>query len=449
MNTALKTGNSIDDELEACQSRHNSLTGLPDRQLFSEILSVAIDQAKSKKQKLAVVLLELDRFRKINNSLGHAAGDKLLEAVAKRLKAATRNKDNIAHLYGNEFAILMPQIENRDNVIIILKRILESFKSALLLEGYEFFVTFSTGIGIYPDDGYEPETLMKKVDAAMYKAKKLGGNNFKFCKSEMNAKSFEKVMLGNRLYRALKQNEFLLHYQPQVDLQTWKITGVEALIRWNCPGLGFIPPIEFIPVVEESGLIGPISEWVLKTACKQNQAFNKNGLLPLKVAVNLSAYQFQQENLFEIILQVLKDTALDPNLLDLELTESAVMGSAAEAIETLSKIKSIGISLSIDDFGTGYSSLSYLKHFPIDVLKIDRSFIQYLSTNKKDAAIVKTIIALGHSLNFKVIAEGVEKKEQLEFLRKNNCDSIQGYYISPPIPAEQFLKFIRNHSAPF
>ncbi len=449
MITALKTGNLMDDKPEACQSRHNSLTGLPNRQLFSKILSVAINQAKNKKQKLAVVLLGLDRFRKINNSLGHAAGDKLLEAVAKRLKDATRNKDNIAHLYGNEFAILISQIENRYNVTMILKRILESFESPLLLEGYEFFVTFSIGIGIYPDDGYEPETLMKKVDTAMDRAGKLGGNNFKFCKSEMNAKDFEKVMLGNRLYRALKQNEFLLHYQPQVDLQTGKINGMEALIRWNCPGLGLVPPGEFIPIVEESGLIVPIGEWVLQTACKQNQAFHKNGSLPLKVAVNLSACQFQQENLLEIILQVLKDTALDPDLLELELTESAIMKNAAGAIEILSKIKSIGINFAIDDFGTGYSSLSYLKHLPVDVLKIDRSFIQCLTTNKKDAAIVKAIIALAHSLNFKVIAEGVETKEQLEFLRENNCDSIQGHYISPPIPAEQFLKLFRNYPAPF
>lgn len=438
------TDKKRDHEHANIQVNYDPLTGLPNQQLFYDRLSLAINHTEGTEEKLVVMILDVDRFRKINSSLGHKVGDKLLQAIAGCFKRCVRSVDTVFRLHGDKFGILVPQIQNQDNSAIIAKRIIKTLESAILFEGYEFFLTVSIGIGIYPVDGDEPKTLMENAWSATDKAKSLGGNRFQFYKMRKNNQSFEKLALENRLYRALKQNEFILYYQPLIDFSSGKIYGMEALLRWNCPECGLVPPGEFIPVAEETGLIVPIGDWVLHAACEQNQEFQKAGYPTICVSVNISPNQFHQENLLKAVEQVLGDTGLDPNLLELELTESAVMKNAEQAVDTLSKMKSMGVKLSIDDFGTGFSSLNYLKRFPLDTLKIDRSFVQFLTTNKDDAAIVKTIIVMAHSLNFKVIAEGVEKNEQVIFLRKHACDAMQGYLFSPPVPANEFAEILKN-----
>lgn len=418
--------------------------GLPGREEFYRQLYLTANQHKCNKHKLAVFCISIDRFEKVKSFFGHSIGDKLFNSVGERIVKCLRDHDIVAQTCSNEFAILAPQIEKQDNAISVTKRILQNFEQPIFLQGFEHFVTLSIGISIYPDDGEKPETLMNYAYSAMERAHRLGGNNYQVHKMDMNSRSLEAFKLENKLRKAQKQNEFVLHYQPLIDLRTGNISGIEALLRWDSPELGLVSPADFIPIAEETGLILPIGKWVLYTACRQNRVFQKKGFPPIRVAVNLSARQFQESNLLETITQALTDSGLDPDFLELELTESTVMNNAEETINTLNKIKSLGVRLSIDDFGTGYSSLSYLKRFPIDTLKIDRSFVNDLSNNASDTKIIKAIIEMGHSLGFKIVAEGVEKADQAAFLMKNKCDYIQGFYFSRPVPenkiTELFIK---------
>lgn len=423
----------------------DSLTCLPSRWTFNNILSLEVERARQNGHKLAVIYLGLDRFKNINNSLGHSVGDKLLTIISSRLKEHSRGRDVVAHICSDEFAFLVPQINNHDDAASFCRRILKMTGTPFLCEGYEFAVSFSIGIAVYPDNGKRPQTLIENAYTAMSRSKSKGGNRFEFYDFEMNKNSFEKFAIESRLNKALKQNEFLLHYQPQIELQTGRLTGMEALVRWNCPGTGIIAPGKFIPAAEESGLIVPMSKWILRTACAQNRAFQDTGFQPITVAVNLSARQFYEEDLLQSITQTINETGLDPCFLELELTEGVVIKNIDEAVSILSNLKSIGVRISIDDFGTGFSSLSYLKHFPVDVLKIDRSFVMNIGADKKDEEIIKAIISLAHSLDFKVVAEGVETKEQLDFLNEYKSDFIQGFYFSPPVPADDFIELLESN----
>lgn len=421
-------------------AHHDGLTDLPNRVLLMDRLSQALTRAPWHKRLVAVLFLDLDHFKRINDTLGHNIGDRLLKDVAARLLTCVRAGDTIARLGGDEFAIVLSDVAQPQDVPKITQKILDALSRPFKLVARQLFITTSIGISLYPDDGQEADTLLKNADAAMYRAKEHGRNNYQFFLSDMNVQATERLALETALHSAVTREEFLLHYQPLVDLRTGKIIGMEALLRWQSPEHGLVSPAQFIPVAEESGLIVPIGQWVLRTACAQNKAWQAEGLPPVRVAVNLSARQFQQENLVETITEVLRETGLDPNALELELTESIMQDTAA--IQTLRQLKELGVEISIDDFGTGYSSLSYLKRLPINTLKIDQSFVRNMTTDKDDAVIAKTIIGLAHSLHLKAIAEGVETIEQLEFLRSHGCDRIQGYLFSRPLPAHDATKLL-------
>jgi diguanylate cyclase (GGDEF)-like protein/PAS domain S-box-containing protein len=423
----------------------DALTNLPNRALLNDHLDLAIALANRSQTQLAIIFLDLDRFKIINDSLGHHAGDLLLQIVSERLKNCVRESDTVARLGGDEFIILLNSISDPSDAARVAQKVVEAIAIPFTLLGQEVNIGTSIGIGIYPDNGLDRPTLIKNADAAMYHAKESGRNNFQFFSSVMNDKAFERLALENDLRRALKGEEFFLHYQPQIDVLTGKIVGVEALIRWQHPERGLVPPFNFISLAEKCGLIVPIGEWVLKTACAQNIAWQKAGLAPLLTAVNISAQQFQQKNFKESIMQILSDTGLAPHFLELEITESAFMDNAESMLESLNSLKEIGLHLSIDDFGTGYSSLSYLKHFPIDKLKIDRSFVMDITDDSRNNAIIETIIHLGHNLKLKVIAEGVETAEQLATLQELRCDEIQGYFFSRPISPHDFVAFARKN----
>jgi predicted signal transduction protein with EAL and GGDEF domain len=376
--------------------------------------------------------------------MGHKAGDVLLMTVAARLRSSLRDTDTVARLSGDEFVVILSQHEDQPLTHDIVQRVMDSVAQPVMLGPKEFFVTCSIGVAAYPSDGTPPDSLIEHADIAMYRAKKLGRNNFQFYTPAMNEESLERVRIESALRNALERNEFVLHYQPQVDLKTGQIVGMEALIRWKHPELGMVPPNRFIGVAEDTGLIVPIGAWVMRTACAQNKAWQDAGLGRLRVAVNLSARQFSAAELLAGIEQVLTDTGLDPSCLELELTESLFMSDVTPAVELLHRMKSLGIQLSIDDFGTGYSSFSYLSRFPIDVLKIDRSFVNDITIDANDAAIVASIIALAHNLRLSVIAEGVETAEQLDYLRHQGCDEMQGYYFSRPLPAHEFEQLLRQ-----
>ncbi|WP_051482664.1 bifunctional diguanylate cyclase/phosphodiesterase [Synechocystis sp. PCC 7509] len=423
------------------QASHDLLTDLPNRALFNERIFLALANAHGRGEILAVVFLDLDRFKTINDTLGHAVGDQLLQNAASRLKGCLRKVDTLARWGGDEFTLLLPQISCAEDVRKTAQRILDTFSTPFCFGNQELHITTSIGIALAPYDGEDAETLVKNADTAMYCAKQLGKNNYQFYAPTMNIKALGQLVLENNLYKALEREEFLLHYQPQVDLNTGEIVGMEALLRWQRPELGLVPPAQFIPLAEESGLIVPIGEWVLRTACTQNRAWQLAGLPPLRIAVNFSARQFQQPNLVKTIAQVLKETGLEPGYLELEITESLVMQNVDFTISVLGELQALGIHVSIDDFGTGYSSLSSLMYFPLDTLKIDQSFIRNLTTNPKNAAIITSVITLGHGLNLKVIAEGVETLAQLEFLRSVKCDAVQGYLFSRPLSAEAATQF--------
>lgn len=423
---------------------HDGLTHLPNRLLFNEQLSLALIQAQQQDEMLGVAFLDLDRFKTINDSLGHAVGDQLLKQVSKALKQCLRHCDTIARWGGDEFTLLLPHLNSAEDITQIAQRILEKLSLPFYTEQQELYVTASLGIALYPYDGEDVETLVKNADAAMYQAKQRGKNNYQLYAEEMNTKAVRQLSLESDLRRAILHQEFSLHYQPQINLQTGQIVGVEALLRWQHPRFGFISPAEFIPLAEEIGLICTIGSWVLETACKQHQAWCAEGLLPIHVAVNLSAQQFQQTDLVNTIIQVLNTTRVKPEYLELEITESAAMQDVNFTIAVLRQLRDIGITIAIDDFGTGYSSLNAIKHFPLHVLKIDRSFVQDAVQDPSNAAIAKTIVALGKGLGLNVLAEGVETQEQLDFLRSIQCDSAQGYLFSKPLPPEEIGSLLRH-----
>jgi diguanylate cyclase (GGDEF)-like protein/PAS domain S-box-containing protein len=434
------------EERIAHMAQHDFLTGLPNRMLLQDRLVQAISRSDREQRKVAVMFMDLDRFKVINDTLGHLVGDKLLQEVADRISRVGRSSDTVCRQGGDEFVIMLTDLETVDDVAIVAVKLLESIAGPYLIDGNEIEVTTSIGISVFPEDGREVDALLQHADAAMYHAKENGRNNYQFFTSEMNEHALERMSIERKLRRALERNEFCLHYQPQVDLRSGRIVGAEALIRWNHSLLGMVSPAQFIPIAEENGLIIPIGEWVLREACRQNSEWRKLGLPEIVMAVNLSAVQFRQKDLGAMIVDILRQSGLAPSALELEITESSVMRNSDAAIELLQQLKEMGLKLSMDDFGTGYSSLGYLKRLPIGKLKIDQSFVRDLMTDPDDAVIAQTIITMAHSLKLKVVAEGVETAEQLAFLQQQQCDEMQGYYFSRPLVAEQFASLLASQS---
>jgi diguanylate cyclase (GGDEF)-like protein/PAS domain S-box-containing protein len=430
------------------QANYDTLTGLANRSLLHDRLQQAIFTAASYGTRLAVVFVDLDRFKFINDSLGHHVGDQLLQMMAERFTSCVREFDTVARLGGDEFVLLINGQGEPDSVGMAMERMLEVISQPWHSSQGEFEITCSIGVALYPDDGADAATLLKNADSAMYRAKEHGRNNFQFFTDDLNALMKERLELESTLRRALERGQFELHYQPRVDLATRRVIGCEALLRWQLPGRGEIGPSRFIPIAEEIGLIGPIGGWVLQTACAQNKAWQDAGLTPCVVSVNVSPRQFRRDDLVQTIAEVLAATGLEGRYLELEVTENMVMQDAEKMIEMLHAIKQLGVQIAVDDFGTGYSSLSYLKRFPVDRLKVDRSFVQDIATDTDDAAIVRTIIALGHNLGLKVVAEGVETEEQISFLSVNACDELQGFYFSKPVSAWRFRKLLERARDP-
>ena len=431
------------EELETLANRDN-LTGLANRNLLNDRLNQAIVHASNHGETLWIAYLDLDHFKFVNDTVGHKVGDRLLRQVARRLEAGLRNSDTIARVGADEFILILEERSDELGVAEDLQQLLDAIAKPLTDDGHDFFLSGSIGVAAYPNDGSDGETLVKHADIAMYRAKELGRNNAQFFTATMNQRALERLRIESDLRNALERNELLLHYQPQVDLHTGRVLGVEALLRWQHRELGMVPPGRFIGLAEETGLIVPIGAWVLQTACRQLKQWQEEGLGPLRVAVNLSARQFGQKDLVESVAEILVETGLDPACLEIELTEGLVMTDVERAIGVLRNLKFLGVKLSIDDFGTGYSSLSYLKRFPIDVLKIDQSFVRDITIDAEDAAIAAAIISLAHSLKLQVIAEGVETEAQLTFLRRHNCDQMQGYYFSRPVPAAELQQMLKT-----
>ncbi|HQG64779.1 MAG TPA: EAL domain-containing protein [Smithella sp.] len=423
---------------------HDALTGLPNRLMFSQLLDHAIHSAQRYKKQLAVLFIDLDRFKTINDSLGHDAGDQLLKEIALRLRKSLRTVDVVGRLGGDEFIVLIEDLQEIKQLEIIAHKILATVIKPMVLLGEECRVTASIGISVFPKDGQDEQSLMKNADIAMYFAKEEGKNNFQFYSENIHAMSSARLAIETNLRYAIERNELYLNYQAQLDFKTDEITGVEALLRWNSKYLGVVTPAQFIPIAEETGLIVPIGRWVLKTACAQNVAWQKQGLPPVSMAVNLSLRQLTDESFLQDIREVLQETGMAPNYLELEITESMVMHNPERLIPILTKIKAMEIRLAIDDFGTGYSSLAQLRNFPIDSIKVDRSFIRNLPQDMDNKAITEAIITMGRSLNLTVVAEGVETKEQESFLRQKVCDEMQGFYFSKPIEPDQFAVLLRK-----
>ncbi|WP_409304851.1 EAL domain-containing protein [Peribacillus sp. SCS-155] len=426
-------------------SNYDYLTELPNRRYSSRHLEQTLKNARDHNQKVAVMYFDLDRFKYINDSLGHRTGDNLLKLVAERVAKVVPQNGMAARLGGDEFIIILPEVTNLKEVESIAENIKDIHSAPFLVDSYDLFVTSSIGISIFPDDGDTAEALLMNADVAMYRAKEQGRNKFQFYSSNMNSRLIDKIKMESMLSKAVEDNELFLVYQPKYRVQTNEIIGMEALIRWLHPELGIIPPNDFIPLAEETGLIVSIGKWVLKTACAQNKQWQDEGLPPLRVAVNISARQFQHEDIVKTVKEILKETQLKAEWLELEITESTIMKYGNETVKILKKLKSMGISVSIDDFGTGYSSLSYLKLFPVNGLKIDQSFIKDIHTDRGDLAIVKSAITLGHAMNFEVVAEGVETEQHVEILKKEKCDVAQGYFYSRPVTAEAFEKMLREN----
>ncbi|NRR03289.1 EAL domain-containing protein [Brevibacillus sp. RS1.1] len=420
-------------------AHYDSLTNLPNRTLFHEKLAEAMLKAKQKDEKIGVMFIDLDRFKNINDTLGHSIGDVLLQAVANRLICCLRKEDSVSRLGGDEFAIFLTGATHKE-AGEIAQRIITSMSESITLDHIEIFITPSIGISMYPDDGDDIEALLKHADAAMYLAKEQGKNNYQFFSEELHQVLAKKLQLERELRKALDEKQFTLHYQPKIHLQTGQIIGMEALIRWDHPDLGLIPPIQFIPIAEETGLIVPLGEWVMRTACQQTKAWQEAGFTQLAVAVNISLRQFMQNNLIEMITSILEETGLAPQYLELEITESMAL-NVDYTIRILNRLKALGVSISIDDFGTGYSSLSYLSQFPIDRLKIDQSFLRNL--NPQNQAIIKTIIHMAHNMKIAVIAEGVETHEHVDFLKEQLCNEVQGYFYSKPLPTKEIDSFLQ------
>ncbi|HVY07749.1 MAG TPA: EAL domain-containing protein [Burkholderiales bacterium] len=421
---------------------HDELTELPNRSLFRQNLNKALQRAERSGKMLSILFFDLDRFKNINDSLGHDAGDEVLRAVAERLTACVRKIDMVARFGGDEFAVLTEGLTAEDQASTVARKILEALSKPMILAGRQYRPAASIGISTYPTDGRDAQALLKNADIAMYRAKEEGRGTFQFYSEQLNTHSVQRLEFESNLSNALNNREFVLYYQPKVDLASGKVTGLEALIRWISPQLGFIPPGEFISIAEETGLIVPMGRWVAQTACVQNRAWQKGGLPQLRIAINISARQMADKGLVQFISETVKKTGLTVESLELEITESAVMSNQEHAEKVLNELKDLGFHLTMDDFGTGYSSLAYLKRFPFDSVKIDQSFVRGIPENKDDEAITEAIIAMAHSLQLKVVAEGVETKEQYEFLRALGCDQIQGYYFSKPIPSNEVVMLL-------
>lgn len=413
----------------------DSLTGLPNRVLFNDRLRQALAQARRNNWITGILFLDLDRFKLVNDTLGHVTGDLLLKQVSARLTASLRPSDTVARLSGDEFAVILPELSSPQNAGYVAQKVLRALAAPYDLDGNEVFVTVSIGITLYPADSSDIETLLRNADAAMYGAKAAGRNNFQYYTEAMNARAAEKLQLETRMRRALERREFVLHYQPKIDIASGRVSGLEALLRWQSPDQGLVPPAQFIPLLEETGLIVPVGEWVAQAACTQIRDWRDAGIRPVPVAINLSARQLRQPGFSEVMRRALTESGIEPQLIQIEITESSLMENPEEAIVMLKQLEALGILLAADDFGTGYSSLSYLKRFPLDALKIDRSFVRDITVDADDAVIARTVITLAHSLGLKVVAEGVETEEQLRFLGENRCDEAQGYLFSKPLPA--------------
>jgi len=419
-------------------AQHDLVTNLPNRLLLNDRISQSISLAHRQNRPLAVIFLDLDRFKYINDSLGHATGDKLLQSVSKRLLAGLRGSDTVSRQGGDEFVILLSEIADPEDLAASARKILLLLNAPHSIGGQDLHIGGSIGISVYPGDGEDAETLIKNADTAMYHAKERGRNNFQFFKAEMNLKAVERQSLEGSLRRALEREEFLLHYQPKVNLDTGEITGVEALIRWQHPDRGLVPPSQFVPIAEDCGLILQIGRWVLREACRQASAWQNAGLPPSPIAVNVSAVEFRDKGFAERVRTVLSETGLDARYLELELTEGVLMEDAETMVSVLHELKMMGVLLAVDDFGTGYSSLSYLRLFPIDVLKIDQSFVHQITADSDDSTIVSAIINMGKSLKHIVVAEGIETREQRAYLHAQRCAEGQGYLFSPPLTAARF-----------
>jgi diguanylate cyclase (GGDEF)-like protein len=433
----------------ADSAEHDFLTGLPNRMLLNDRIDRAIALAARHRKKVAVLFLDLDGFKHINDSLGHPTGDKLLQSIAKRLVVCIRGSDSVSRQGGDEFVVLLLDLDQAEDAAVTARRMLDAVALSHSIDHHDLSVTASIGVSVYPDDGPDADTLIKNADTAMYQAKENGRRSFQFFKPAMNARAVERQFIEEGLQRAVERREFLLHYQPKVNLTTGAITGTEALLRWTHPTRGAVSPVDFIPVAEDCGLILPIGAWVVHEACKQARAWMDAGLPLTSVAVNVSAMEFRDKSFLDRLFAILAETGLDPRFLELELTESVLMKHAVSTATILQTLRKRGIRVAVDDFGTGYSSLSYLQNFPVDAVKIDQSFVRQISTASDDTIIVKAVIGMARGLKLRVIAEGVETLEEVAFLRAYRCDEAQGYYFSRPVPPQQFANLLRNGISEF
>lgn len=429
-------------------AHHDVLTGLPNRILLNDRLAQATALAHRQGKQLAVMFMDLDRFKHINDSLGHAVGDRLQQSVAQRLVEGVRHSDTVSRQGGDEFVLLLPDIEHVEDVALSAQKMLMAIAHPHLIDRNDLQIGVSIGISLFPDDGQDAETLIKHADIAMYQAKESGRNNYQFFEQDMNARAVQRQSIEAGLRRALERQEFVLHYQPKINLLSGTIVGIEALVRWQHPQHGLLDPAEFVPIAEDSGLILPIGRWVLREACLQARAWQDAGLPPITVAVNTSALEFRAGDFLEYLRATLEASGLEPRYLELELTESVLMRDAASADSVLHALADLGVKLAIDDFGTGYSSLSYLRQFPIDTLKIDQSFVNQITRNPDDATIVSAVISMGKSLKQRVIAEGVETAEQAAFLLTQHCDEGQGYFFGRPVEAEALALLLQTGVSP-
>jgi diguanylate cyclase (GGDEF)-like protein len=438
------TGRRQTEETLRSLAYHDPLTGLPNRLLFHDRLSQAIERARRARQLLTVMLVDLDRFKLINDSLGLVTGDQIIKGVADRLVQKLRKSDTVARLGGDEFMVLLLGTTGAEAAARVAQKLLDVLRPPLQVDGHELTTSASIGIALFPHDGDDADTLIKNADNALSRAKEQGRNHYQFYTDDMNATAFERLMLESRLRKALEQDEFVIYYQPKIALADGAVVGVEALLRWFHPDLGLVPPAEFIPLAEETGLIVDIGAWVLKTACAQVRRWQRMGHGRLELAVNISARQFQEKNLVATIAAAVEESGMQAGLIELELTESVIMRDAPEAARRLKELTALGIRLAIDDFGTGYSSLGYLKAFPISTLKIDRSFVRDIDRDPNSAALAQAIIAMASSLKLKVVAEGVETREQLEQLRASGCQELQGFIFSKALPPEELLALLEQ-----
>ena len=427
---------------------HDVLTDLPNRALLQDRLGQAIELARRQGRRLAVMFMDLDQFKHINDALGHAVGDQLLQSVAQRLIGGVRHSDTVSRQGGDEFVLLLPYIEHAEDAMLSAQKVLAALAPPHHIDGHELHIGASIGISIYPEDGQDAETLIKCADSAMYHAKENGRDNYKFFEQSMNVRAVERQSIEASLRRALERQEFVLHYQPKINLLSGMIVGIEALVRWQHPQRGLLEPAQFVPIAEDSGLILPIGRWVLREACLQARAWQDAGLPPITVAVNTSALEFRAKDFLENVRVTLEESRLEPRYLELELTESVLMRDAEATGSVLHALADLGIKLAVDDFGTGYSSLSYLRQFPIDTLKIDRSFVSRMSHNLDDAAIVSAVISMAKALRLRVIAEGVETAEQLAFLLAKHCDEGQGYFFGRPMAAAALASLLQTGVSP-